>query len=62
MKKYYVKINSRWTEVCTDKKIAQPLARTYHTTVRTKIENWQVNTVIILAIAVIIIMSVIFTT
>lgn len=61
MKKYYVKANSRWTEIFTDKRMAQAFARTYGTRVKTKVEPWQVNTAIVITLIVMLTLFIVFT-
>lgn len=60
MKKYYVKVNPRWIEVFDDKKMAQSFARTYGKPVTTKVQDWQVNTAIVITLIVLVVLSIVF--
>lgn len=59
-KKYFVKVNPRWIEVFTNKEHARTFARTYGVKVTTKIEDWQVNTAIVITLIVLVVLSFIF--
>jgi len=61
MKKYYVKVNPKWIEVFSDKNMAQSFARTYGAKVKTNVQDWQVNTAIVITLIVLVVLSIIFT-
>ena len=63
MKNYEYSVNVRpgWIEQFNDLDIARSFALTYGAKVKTNIQDWQVNTAIVITLIVLVVLSIIFT-